>query len=385
MNASEMITALSGDDLVALHDRLHAQHGDASDPSTVEAHHLAADAMRKRGISHPDSADNLHQQAVTLSTVTVKIAELVKAMSPTEAEVVVAMAMQNGTSFADVYELLTAGGWLIRAIPVQVDGDAVERNEPEPVDKDTYRPPNAVQYNAQRALNWIAEGKAGQGFTDVGRARAAQLANGQAVSEETIRRMAAYFTRHQSDLEAEGAKQGQDRFPSAGRVAWDAWGGNEGWSWARNIIRSLDAETKQKALVVKQVEEQRFTLGPWYVPGQLDAHNEWTDDSELQAALWDYVRKGDRDIWLQHTPDTKAGEWVEAMTMPFPVDVPMVQPDTGQIVEKSFPAGTVFLGVVWEDWAWQMVKAGQIRGYSIGGSAQRIIADVQADGVPSEM
>jgi hypothetical protein len=34
------------------------------------------------------------------------------------------------------------------------------------------------------------------------------------------------------------------------------------------------------------------------------------------------------------------------------------------------------MGVVWEPWAWDLVKAGKLRGYSIGGMAQRMEADL---------
>jgi hypothetical protein len=99
----------------------------------------------------------------------------------------------------------------------------------------TYRPPQSVQDAAQRALEWIADGKAGSGFTSVGRARAAQLANGRAVSDETIGRMRSYFARHESDRDATGFNRGEPGFPSAGRVAWDAWGGDPGRRWAKDI------------------------------------------------------------------------------------------------------------------------------------------------------
>ena len=99
----------------------------------------------------------------------------------------------------------------------------------------TYEPPKGVQEAAKRALIWLAEGKAGSGFTDTGRARAVQLANGRAVSEETIGRMRSYFARHEVDKQAKGFKAGQDGFPSPGRVAWDAWGGDPGQSWVNSI------------------------------------------------------------------------------------------------------------------------------------------------------
>jgi len=131
--------------------------------------------------------------------------------------------------------------------------------------------------------------------------------------------------------------------------------------------------------VSKAADEDRFTLGPMYVPNRLDAHAEWTDAIELQKAVWEYVRKGDRRIRLQHNRDKVAGEWVEVMTWPHEVEVPRMQKSvTGEDTHNPvmFPADTVFLGVVWEPWAWDMIKDGKIRGYSIGGKAERLYVDL---------
>ena len=84
--------------------------------------------------------------------------------------------------------------------------------------------------------------------------------------------------------------------------------------------------------------------------------------------MWEYVRKGDRGIRLQHNRQIVAGEWVEAMQMPVPVTM-RKHADGGEV---QYPEGTVFLGVVWKPWAWDLVKKGKIRGFSIGGSSGRI-------------
>jgi len=250
---------------------------------------------------------------------------------------------------------------------------------------DTYAPPEGVQAAAKRALEWIAEGRAGDGFTDVGRARASQLARGEGVSEDTIRRMNSYFARHEPDKRATGFTAGEAGFPTPGRVAWDAWGGDPGASWAGRIMRSLGAEkaagsaavspSQARGGVLQKAEERRFTLGPWYIPDMLDAHGEWTDSTELQAALWGYVKSGDRGIRLQHNRAVVAGEWVECMTWPYEVTVPMTMPD-GTVHRVTYPAETVFLGVVWEPWAWEYVKSGRVLGYSIGGKAERLMVDL---------
>lgn len=99
----------------------------------------------------------------------------------------------------------------------------------------TYRPPQTVADAASRALKWIADGKAGSGFTAVGRARAAQLANRREISADTVKRMRSYFARHTSDSDATGFSSGEAGFPSPGRVAWDAWGGDAGRRWVNDI------------------------------------------------------------------------------------------------------------------------------------------------------
>lgn len=140
----------------------------------------------------------------------------------------------------------------------------------------------------------------------------------------------------------------------------------------KQVEKSADVDA---TLVSKASDERRFTLGPMYIPNRRDAHAEWTDPDELQKAVWEYVKKGDRRIRLQHDRDTVAGEWVEVMAWPYEVSVPMMRKD-GSTQDMTFPENTVFLGVVWEPWAWELVKADKLRGYSIGGKAQRLLVDL---------
>lgn len=68
-------------------------------------------------------------------------------------------------------------------------------------------------------------------------ARATSLANGEKVSYETIKRMAAFFSRH-----AKNKSGGED---DAGQIAWGLWGGDAGERWARSIIKRVE-EQKEK-------------------------------------------------------------------------------------------------------------------------------------------
>lgn len=96
-------------------------------------------------------------------------------------------------------------------------------------------PPASVAAAARRGLELRAE--YGRGGTAVGVARARDLAGRRDLSIDTVRRMVAYFERHEVDLEAPAAQRGHPDYPSAGRIAWLLWGGDAGRAWARRIIR----------------------------------------------------------------------------------------------------------------------------------------------------
>jgi len=108
---------------------------------------------------------------------------------------------------------------------------------------DTYTPPADVARNARLALEVRAsKPESEQGMTAVGLARANQLANREAVSLDTIRRMASYFARHEVDKDGSTWDE-----RGKGWQAWHGWGGDEGRAWANRIIKEHDAmsdETK---------------------------------------------------------------------------------------------------------------------------------------------
>jgi hypothetical protein len=139
----------------------------------------------------------------------------------------------------------------------------------------------------------------------------------------------------------------------------------------KELTKSIGAYEVSKAEDMK-----RYTLGAMYIPDRLDAHSEWTSADELQQAVWSYVRSGDRNIRLQHNREITAGEWVEVMAFPYELTVPIQLPD-GTSTSHTYPANTVFLGVIWEPWAWELVQSGKILGYSIGGKAERLYVDME--------
>lgn len=100
-------------------------------------------------------------------------------------------------------------------------------------------PTDAMIAEAKRGLEWRKEH--GRGGTEVGVARARDISNGRELSIDTVKRMYSYFARHEVDKAGKGYSPGEEGYPSAGRIAWALWGGNPGQTFAKRVIRSVEA------------------------------------------------------------------------------------------------------------------------------------------------
>ena len=120
-----------------------------------------------------------------------------------------------------------------------------EQLAPKKYDHIDFKPPKGVQDAAARALEVRASKPASQrGMTDIGIARARDLKAGKTLSPETVKRMLAYFTRHEVDKTGSTWKdQGK------GWQAWHGWGGDAGFSWSRKIVKQMkSADEKSQSL-----------------------------------------------------------------------------------------------------------------------------------------
>ena len=103
-----------------------------------------------------------------------------------------------------------------------------------------YIPSQEMIAEAQQGLDWRDEYN--RGGTEVGVARARDIINRRNFSEETIRRSLSFFARHEVDKDAEGFREGEQGYPSAGRIAWALWGGDAGRAWANQQLKEIEAE-----------------------------------------------------------------------------------------------------------------------------------------------
>ena len=124
----------------------------------------------------------------------------------------------------------------------------------------TYKPTSGMASAARRALKWKEEGKAGG--TLVGLARANQLKDREPLSASTVLRMYSFFSRHEPDKQATGFNSGEEGFPSKGRVAWDLWGGDGGYSWSTAKRNQIMREREGKALQLVKLTEKGMITEP---------------------------------------------------------------------------------------------------------------------------
>lgn len=118
----------------------------------------------------------------------------------------------------------------------------------------TYTPTSGMASAAKRALKWRADGK--PGGTLVGLARANQLKDRDPLTASTVLRMFSFFSRHEVDKRATGFSSGEEGFPSKGRVAWDLWGGDGGYSWSTAKRNQIMRERESKALQLVKLTEK---------------------------------------------------------------------------------------------------------------------------------
>jgi hypothetical protein len=277
------LVELSADKLRALHERLHKSE---ATPEVLEVHHLAINEMLRRGLEAPanDAWDEFEILVDTL-----KSANLESLKGSLPSELVEEVIKSTGSAVANVQLFLTTTGYEMRLEESEEVNKMIRRengkwtvydeegkrpfgtyNSKAEAEKrlaqmhqfkkaETFTPPKAVRSAARRSLDWIAEGKAGSGFTGVGRARANQLASGEQVTMATLKRMKSFFSRHEVDKDAVGFSQGEKGYPSAGRVAWDAWGGDAGFAWAESLV----AEDDKKIEKHNQGKHDQKTHGSW--------------------------------------------------------------------------------------------------------------------------
>lgn len=122
---------------------------------------------------------------------------------------------------------------------VDIDDDIENEDETRALSDIDLTPTDGMVSAAKQALEWRKEYK--RGGTSVGVRTANMIINNE-LTIPRIKKMYAYFKRHEVDKKAEGFDYGEDGFPSAGRIAWQLWGSDSGQSFSERKRNEIERE-----------------------------------------------------------------------------------------------------------------------------------------------
>ena len=255
----------------------------------------------------------------------------------------------------------------------EVSGDTISKSLVTLESHSDY--PDSVKNNAKAVLKYVEENGWGSCGTGVGKQRANQLANGEPISEDTIRRMYSYLSRHEVDLDSsKGYGDG------CGKLMYDSWGGKSALSWAEAKIKSIDKEKMSKQRFATD-DEQRTVIGPamiadqkifrkdvkgnpYYVYFSSETikmiaekymRNKYTDNNDLM-----HDGKAVRDVyvvesWIKETEEDKSTAYGY----------------------ESIPVGSWFIRMKVAktptgDKVWEKIKGGFLNGFSVSGYFEEV-------------
>ncbi|MGB0530199.1 MAG: phage major capsid protein, partial [Synechococcus sp.] len=147
---------------------------------------------------------------------------------------------------------------------------------------------------------------------------------------DTVLQMNSFFARHKVDKQAEGFSPGEDGYPSPGRVAWAAWGGDAGMRWSSGKADRIK-EIRDRSMDTDRAEPGDLRVGDFVrwsasggtAQGKIDRierdgsinvpDSEFTinGDEDDPAALITVYREGD-DGW--EATDVQVGHRFSTLT-----------------------------------------------------------------------
>jgi len=156
---------------------------------------------------------------------------------------------------------------------------------------ESYEPTNEMAAEAELGLKWRDE--YGRGGTEVGVARARDISNKRNLSFDTVKRMNSYFARHEVDKEAIGWEDGEEGFPTAGRIAWQLWGGDAGKDWAARIVERVN--NQQTAHVCQSSNDFTDEEGRKWI-ADLKTKAEYIDEQEWELISEEEVTDPENEL-----------------------------------------------------------------------------------------
>jgi hypothetical protein len=231
--------------------------------------------------------------------------------------------------------------------------------------------PEAVKNNAKAVLKWVEENGWGSCGTEVGKIRANQLANGEPISEDTIRRMYSYLSRHEVDLESsKGYGDG------CGKLMYDSWGGKTALSWAESKIKQIEKEKMSKQYFSSD-DEKRIVLGPAMIPDMKIFRKDKLGNPYYVYFSSDTIKmiaeKYMRNKYIDNNDEMHNGKAVSDV---YVVESWIKESENDKSTDFGYgdlPIGTWFVSMkVRNNDIWAKVKEGKLNGFSVSGFFEEV-------------
>lgn len=275
-----------------------------------------------------------------------------------------------------------------------VDGKEVPNCVPIKMTKDDFAEsisdyPDGVKNAAKRAVSYAEKNGWGSCGTGVGKQRASQLAKGEPISVDTIKRMYSYLSRHKGDLTSSKSYE-----EGCGKLMYDAWGGEPALKWAERKLSQLEKESmseERKPLSLKEMErwggvqkeakkllfydeDKKIVVGAAMVPHRMihrydamgNLYYVFFSKASIKRMAEKFMRQKRTDETSIEHDGKKLGANRVFVTESWISEDPIR--DKSAAYGFNLPAGTWFVSMKIEDpKIWKMIKSKQLTGFSVEG------------------
>jgi hypothetical protein len=257
----------------------------------------------------------------------------------------------------------------------EVSGDTISKSLVKPTMFDSYSDyPDSVKNNAKAVLKYVEENGWGDCGTAVGKQRANDLAQGNPISEDTIKRMYSYLSRHEVDLESsKGYGDG------CGKLMYDSWGGKSALSWAESKINSIEREKMSKQHFQVENEEKRIIVGPAMVPDLKIFRKDSMGNPYYVFFSAETIKmiaeKYMRNKYIDNNDENHNGKAVKDVYVIESWIKENEQDKSSKYGYESTPVGTWFVSMkIKNDQVWDKIKNGGLNGFSVSGYFEEVKA-----------
>jgi hypothetical protein len=226
--------------------------------------------------------------------------------------------------------------------------------------------PEGVKDTAAKAVKWADENGWGSCGTQVGKTRASQLAKGEPISVDTVKRMYSYLSRHKVDLQSSKSYD-----EGCGKLMYDAWGGEAALTWSERKLKQLE---NMKMVFSVVDEEKKIIVGAAMVPNKMI--HRYDDLGNLYYVFFskESIKKmADKFLKEKRTDSTsiehnglKLGSDKVYITESWVSEDPIY--DKSNKYGFELPVGTWYVMMkVKDDKVWKLIKDKSLTGYSVEG------------------